>query len=287
VVAHRVLEAALIRHPADPEVLVLSSRVARLLSSYFLAIRRLEEAEVVLERTAPGNAELRGKISAELIELYFLRLRLRLDPERDAPAYGEADFLRRRFAETRQRFSTADIKVQDADIDFELGRSYVNAGQIDRAEPLFVRARGAAEPKAEASIELASLAAKRGDPRRAAQILRDGLDALRAHGSGNDTIGSVEGRARLERLLGDCYDAIGEKEPAAAAWRSALIGWERLMVEYLRRKNLTESAEAAVEIGRLTYALGRPAEALQKFDEAIEQDPDRDQSYIDVVAFLV
>jgi tetratricopeptide (TPR) repeat protein len=286
VVAFRVLEAGLVRHPANAEMLILSSRVSRLLSSYFLAIRRLEEVQVVLERTAP-NTELQGKISAELLELYFLRLRLRLDPERDAPAYGEADFLRRRFAETRQRFSGAEIKVQDTDIDFELARSYVNAGQIDRAEPLFLRARSAPEPRAEATIELANLASKRGDPRRAAQILRDGLDALRARGSGQDTIGSVEGRARIERLLGDCHDAIGEREPAAAAWRSALIGWERLMVEYLRRKNLTESAEAAIEIGRLTYALGRPAEALQKFDEAVEQDPDRDQSYIDLVAFLV
>jgi hypothetical protein len=36
-------------------------------------------------------------VSAELIELYFLRLRLRLDPERDAPAYAEADALKQRF----------------------------------------------------------------------------------------------------------------------------------------------------------------------------------------------
>ena len=59
------------------------------------------------------------------------------------------------------------------------------------------------------------------------------------------------------------------------------------MVEYLRRKSLSESAEATIEVGRLLYLLGRHAEALQKFDEAIEQDPDRDQSYIDAVAFLV
>ena len=69
---------------------MLSSRVARLLSSYFLAIRRLEEAQLVLEKT-PASAEPWAKVSAELIELYFLRLRLRLDPERDAPATREAD----------------------------------------------------------------------------------------------------------------------------------------------------------------------------------------------------
>ena len=56
---------------------------------------------------------------------------------------------------------------------------------------------------------------------------------------------------------------------------------------YLRRKNLGDAAEAAVEVGRLLYLLGRRSEGLQKFDEAIEADGDRDQTYIDVVAFLV
>ena len=287
VIALRVLEAGIARHPSNAEMLVLSSHVARLLSSYFLAIRRLEEAQAILERT-PAAAELNARVSAELIELYFLRLRLRLDPERDAPAYAEADALKQRFAETRQRFQSADMKVKAADIDFELARSYVNAGQIDRAEPLFLRAREEGEPTAEVTVELANLALKRGDPRRAAQIVREGLDSLRnAQSSTRDTIGSVEGRSRLERLLGDCTDAAGDHSGAEAAWRGSLIGWERLMIEHLRRKNLAESAEAAVEVGRLLYLLGRHTEGLQKFDEAIEADGDRDQSYIDTIAFLV
>jgi tetratricopeptide (TPR) repeat protein len=287
IIALRVLEAGIARRPNDAELLVLSSHVARLLSSYFLAIRRLEEAQLVLERT-PTAGDLAGRVSAELIELYFLRLRLRLDPERDTPAYAEADALKQRFAETRQRFKSTDMKIKPADIDFELARSYVNTGQIDRAEPLFLRAREQGEPTAEVTVELANLALKRGDPRRASQIAREGVDALRAaQNAARDTIGSVEGRARLERLLGDCTDAAGDHSGAEAAWRSALIGWERLMIEHLRRKNLGETAEAAVEVGRLLYLLGRHGEGLQKFDEAIEADGDRDQTYIDVIAFLV
>ena len=240
----------------------------------------------MLAKTAPSG-ELRGRISAELLELYFLRLRLRLDPERDTPAFAEADALRQRFAETKQRFSATEMKVRDADIDFEVARSYVNAGQIDRAEPLFLKARAGGEPIAEVTIELANLALKRGDPQRANQTVRDGLEALRGQTSAHDTIGSVEGRARLDRLLGDTYDTLGDRAAAAAAWRNALIGWERLMIEYLRRKSMTETAEAGVEVGRLLYLLGRTAEGLQKFDESIEADGDRDQTYIDVVAFLV
>jgi tetratricopeptide (TPR) repeat protein len=286
VVALRVLEAGLLRHPADADLLVLSGHVARLLSSYFLAILRLEQAEAVVAKN-PAQRDLQGRISAELIELGFVRLRLRLDPERDAPAYAEADDLRRRFVETKQRFSGTEMKVRDADIDFELARSYVNAGLIDRAEPLFLRARDEGEPTADVTIELANLAFKRGDPARAAQIVREGIDVLRGKGSSQDTIGSVAGRARLDRLLGDACDAASDRDGATAAWRGALIGWERLMIEHLRRKNIPESAEATVEVGRLLYLLGRHGEALQRFDDALEEDGDRDQSYIDIVAFLV
>jgi len=286
VVATRVLEAGLARYPSDPDLLILSAHVARILSSYFLAIRRLEEAGAVLERN-PASRELEGRVSSELLELYFLRLRLRLDPERDAPAFEEADALRRRFAETRQRFAGTDMKVRDADIDFEVARTYVNVGQIDRAEPLFLRAREEGEPTVEVTTELAGLALKRGNPRRATQILRDGLGALPAQDSKRETITLVEGRSRLERLLGDAYDVAGELQNAEVSWRSSLIGWERLMIEHLRRKNFSASAEATLEVGRLLYLLGRHAEALQKFDEALEQDPDRDQSYIDTIAFLV
>jgi tetratricopeptide (TPR) repeat protein len=286
VVALRVLEAGLLRHPADADLLILSGHVARLLSSYFLAILRLEQADAVLAGN-PAQRDLQGRISAELIELGFVRLRLRLDPERDAPAYAEADDLRRRFVETRQRFAGTEMKVRDADIDFELARSYVNAGLIDRAEPLFLRARDEGEPTAEVTIELANLALKRGDPARAGKIVREGIDVLRSKGTTQDTIGSVAGRARLDRLLGDTLDAGGDRDGSAAAWRGSLVGWERLMIEHLRRKNIPESAEATVEVGRLLYLLGRHGEALQRFDDAIEEDGDRDQSYIDIVAFLV
>jgi tetratricopeptide (TPR) repeat protein len=214
-------------------------------------------------------------------------LRLRLDPERDTPAYAEADDLKRRFEETKRRFAGTEMKVRDADIDFELARSYVNAGQIDRAEPLFVRARDEGEPTADVTVELANLALKRGDPARATRIVREGIDALRAKGASQDTIGSVEGRARLDRVLGDSFDAAGDRDGAEAAWRGALIGWERLMIEHLRRKNVAEAAESTVEVGKLLYVLGRRGEALQRFDDAIEADDDRDQSYIDIVAFLV
>ena len=287
--AFRVLEAGLDRAPVDVELLLLTAHVARAASSYFVAIRRLEEAAAVLEKT-PGSDDAQARVSAELMELYFLRLRLRLDPERDPPAFAEADVVRRQFARARQRFKTTQLKLRDADIDFEVGRSYVNTGQIERAEPAFLRARDEGEPTAEITTELSSLALKRGDPQRAAQILHEGLEAMRAQSMKDnqpDTIGSVEGHARLQRLLGDAYDVGGKREEADVAWRGSLVDWERLLIEHLRRKTVSSAAEAEIEVGRLLYLLGRHAEGMQKFEEALEQDGDRDQTYIDTVAFLV
>jgi tetratricopeptide (TPR) repeat protein len=287
--AFRVLSVGLDRAPGDVELLLLTAHVARAASSYFVAIRRLEEAAAVLEKT-PGSQESQARVSAELMELYFLRLRLRLDPERDPPAFAEADVVRHQFAQARERFKNTELKLRDADIDFEVGRSYVNTGQIDRAEPAFLRARDEGEPTAEITTELSNLALKRGDPGRATQILRDGLETMRAQAAKDnqqETIGSVEGHARLQRLLGDASDVAGKREEAEVAWRGALVDWERLLIEHLRRKNVSSAAEAEVEVGRLLYLLGRHAEALQRFDDALEQDGDRDQTYIDTVAFLV
>jgi tetratricopeptide (TPR) repeat protein len=198
--------------------------------------------------------------------------------------------VRRQFARARERFKNTQLKLRDADIDFEVGRSYVNTGQIERAEPAFLRARDEGEPTAEITTELSSLALKRGDPQRAAQILHEGLEAMRTQSIKDnqpDTIGSVEGHARLQRLLGDAYDVGGKREEADGAWRGSLVDWERLLIEHLRRKTVSSAAEAEIEVGRLLYLLGRHAEGMQKFEEALEQDGDRDQTYIDTVAFLV
>ena len=69
-------------------------------------------------------------------------------------------------------------------------------------------------------------------------------------------------RSRAARASNGC-SATAPTRPATtaraeAAWRSALIGWERLMIEHLRRKNLGESAEAAVEVGPPALPAGPP-----------------------------
>ncbi len=201
---------------------------------------------------------------------------------------GEAEALRKATAAERQRFADTKFNITDAEIDFELGRSLVNAGMVDRAEVLFTRAREQGPVTAGLITEQAKLALKRGDPRKATEILREGFDSLRARaGEQEPSVGMVIDLSRLQRLLGDAYDVSGDRDRASLAWRSALSGWEQLVFNHTRRRNLSAAAESAIEVGRLLYLLGRRQDGIQKFDDALELDPDREQSYIDTVAFLV
>jgi tetratricopeptide (TPR) repeat protein len=281
-----VLRKGLERYPNDTDMLVLASRVARFQLAPFLALRYLEDAQLVLEKRH-ASAEVLGDISGEQLELSFSRLRAHIDPDRIEPAAREAEALRQQFAENRRRFGDSHFKLRDADIDFELARGFVDAGLIDRAEPLFMRARREAESSVELTLQIGKLVSKRGDAGRAAQILREALDNEERNAPPEETVLFVESESKLARALGDAYEVQGRIEDARRAWKQAAHGWERLMVEQLRRKNLGASSEATFEVGRLYYLLGRHADGIQKFNEAIEQDESRDQTYIDTLAFLV
>jgi tetratricopeptide (TPR) repeat protein len=281
-----VLRKGLEKHPNDTNLLVLASRVARFQPAPFLALRYLEDAQVVLEKNK-ASAEVLGELAVEQMDLAFSRLRVHIDPDRIEPAAREAEALRQQFAEGRRRFGENRFKFKDADIDFELARGFVDAGLIERAEPLFMRARREAENSVELTLQIGKLLSKRGDQGRAAQILREALENHERNAPAEETIPFVEAQSKLARALGDTYEVAGRMDDARLAWKLAVRGWERLMVEQLRRKNLGPSSEATFEVGRLYYLLGRHADGIQKFSEAIEQNEGRDQTYIDTLAFLV
>jgi tetratricopeptide (TPR) repeat protein len=278
-VALAVLQAGLAAHPGHLETLVLASRVARVMAP-FLALRYLQEAQ------GSASGEEAAVMSAELLELSFLKLRTRIDPERIEPAQREAEALRSQTAAARKRFGDSPARISDADIDFELARGLVDAGQPDRAERLLQRAHES-DPNVEIALQLANLAVKRGEPQRAVAILREAIQRQQATAPAQETVGHVESLSKLARNLGNAHELAGEGEAARNAWKLAVRGWERLMVEHLRRKSLGASAEATVEVARLYYLLGRQQDGINKFNEAIEQNENRDQSYIDALAFLV
>jgi tetratricopeptide (TPR) repeat protein len=286
VAAAEVIRLGLERSPRNTELLILGSRVARFVPAPFLALRYLEDAQAVLEHSRT-SADVLAELAGERLELAMSRLRVHIDPDHIEPAAREAEVLRQQVADSRRRYGERQVKISDGDIDFELARGHLDAGLVDRAEPLLIRAQQDADATVEVALQLGRLALKRGDPARAAQILREALDSQQRSAPTDETIPFVEGQSKLARALGDAYEVGGRLEDARKVWRLAVRGWERLMIEHLRRKNLGASSEATYEVGRLYYLLGRHADGIQKFNEAIEQNESRDQTYIDTLAFLV
>jgi tetratricopeptide (TPR) repeat protein len=286
VAAFRVLEVALAERPADPELLVLASRVARFLPAHALALRLLEEALPARERAGAKREELID-LATEILDLSFAKLRRLLHPDRIEPAVREAEELHRRFAETRRRFGIDRLKLRDEDIDLELARGLVEAGLVDRAEALFERATRGGDIDAEVALQMGNLALKRGDFARATKVLADALERHRAEAPTPKTIPHVEAEGKLARALGTAHEMAGQIEAARTAWKLALRSWETLMVEHMRRRNAHDAAEATMEVARLQYMLGNQSEGLQKFLEGLEQSESRYESYIDAVSFLV
>ena len=284
--AAEILRGGINLFPGDAEMLLLASRVARFVPAPFLALRYLDETIAVLERQKAGADKI-AVLVAERMELALLRLKARIDPERMPPVLREAETLRSQLVQSRQRFASKPFKVSEADVDLVLARGLVDAGRLDEAEPLLLRAHREAADDYDVTLQIANLALKRGQPEQAAIILKKALDVRQRRASPEETVSFVEGQSRLAHALGAAYETNGNMDDARNAWRFAVRGWERLMIEQLRRKSLGSSAEATFEVGRLYYLLGRREDGLRKFDEAIEQDEARDQSYIDAIAFLV
>ena len=281
-----VLREGLAVYSGDPDLLLLASRVARMISAPLLSLRYLDEA-VSASSSHKADPDLLADLAAERMELAFLRLKMHMDPDRIAQSEREADRLRVQFAEARGRYGAAHFKLDDADIDYVLAGSMVDAGQIDKATPLLSRARRSGDGSVDVTRQLANLSIKRGEPQKAIALLRQALDSRERNAPAEDTIPYVEGQAKLSFVLGNAYEIAANPEDARKAWSVSARGWERLMLEQIRRKNLSYSAEATFEVGRLYYLLGRREDGLRKFDEAIAQDEDRDQSYLDSIAFLV
>jgi hypothetical protein len=281
-----VLQQGLMTYPDNAELLILASRVARMLTLPLLSLRYLDEAAATLA-TDKTRTDALADITAERLELGFLRFKMHIDPDQITKAEREADHFRKQFAEARRRFASVHFKLNDTDIDYVLAGGMVDAGQIDKAAPLLERARRSSDFSVDVTRQLASLAIKRGEAQQAITLLQQAIDVRERNAPVEDTIPYVEGQAKLFYLLGNAHDLMANQEGAHGAWNASARAWERLMLEQIRRKNMAAAAEATFEIGRLFYLLGRRDEGLHKFDEAILHDEERDQSYLDAIAFLV
>jgi hypothetical protein len=221
--AGEILRRGLLAFPHDIDMMVLASRVARLSQEPFLALRYLDEALSVCKQLNLASDKM-ADISAERMELAFLRLRTRIDPDRMQVAQREAESLRSRLAQDIKSYGASRFKLKEADIDLLIARGLVDAGSLDQAEPLLSRAQSQGSDDYEVTLQIASLAQKRGHPERAAQLLRASIDARQANAPAEETVGFVEGQSRLSYALGSAYEVMGAADEARKAWRAALRG---------------------------------------------------------------
>ncbi|MDX2021648.1 MAG: hypothetical protein SF187_15505 [Deltaproteobacteria bacterium] len=284
--AFRVLELGLRFHPQSVELLVLQSRVSRLVGSPLLALELLEEAEPLMRTQNAAKEDLEG-LAKETVELQFALFRARMDPEDVRPALKNAEALRGRMAQARQQFGQSAEWLSDKPVELELARNFVDAGLTAKAEPILAKATQ--EPNAEVDTTLAfgNLLLKKGNAADAVRVLHEGLERHQPEDPPQETIGYVESHSKLARALGQALDVAGRDGDAQKAYRTALLGWDRLMIDHMRNRRRGPAAEATVEVARLYYLMGRREEALQKFSEAVEVDESRDQTYSDALAFLV
>jgi tetratricopeptide (TPR) repeat protein len=286
VAAAEILRGGIVLFPGDAEMLLLASRVARFAPAPLLALRLLDEALAVLERQN-ASADKMADLLSERMELALLHVKSRIDPDHLQPVLREAETLRSQLAKSQKRYGSKNFKLSEADVDLAVAKGLVDAGRLDDAEPMFLRAQRENPGDVEVTLQIANLALKRGSSEQAALLLRKAIDSRQHEAPAEETVSFVEGQSRLAYALGVAYEVNGNRDDARNAWRFAVRGWERLMIEQLRRKSLGASAGATFEVGRLYYLLGRRDDGLRKFDESIEQDESRDQSYIDAIAFLV
>ena len=284
--AFRVLELGLRFHPQTIELLVLQSRVARLVNSPLLALELLEEAEPLMRKQSASKRDQEG-LAKETVELQFALFRVRMDPEDVRPAQKHAQGLRSRMAQARQQFGDKVEWLSDKPVELELARNYMDAGMTAKAEPILSQATQDANVEVETTLQLGNLFLKKGNAAEAVRVLHEGLERHQPEEPPQETIGYVESHSKLARALGQALELAGRDGDAQKAYRTALLGWDRLMIDHLRNRRRGPRAEATMEVARLYYLMGRREEGLQKFSEAVQADETRDQTYSDALAFLV
>ena len=284
--AFRVLELGLRFYPNIVDLLVLQSRVARLVNSPLLSLELLEEAEPLMRQQRASKEDQEG-LAKETVELQFALFRVRMDPEDIRPAQKHATELRARMAQARHQFGDNVDWLSDRPVELELARNYVDAGMAAKAEPILAQATQQANVEVETTLQLGNLLLKKGNAADSVRVLHEGLERHQPQQPPEETIGYVESHSKLARALGQALEVAGRDGDAQKAYRTALLGWDRLMIDHMRNRRRGPAAEATLEVGRLYYLMGRRPEALQKFSEAIEVDETRDQTYSDSLAFLV
>lgn len=269
-----VCTAGLAVRPRDPMLLACAAEHAAADGRILLAMRLLEQDFADGAEDADAAGELAALYRDRIGQLGFAG---RLRAARDARVRldGFIDGI-------KGRVPTSLLLGWTRDGDVVLARALVSQGHIDEATDILedVAARS---PTVEALEALATIEADRGHHAEARRALEQAI-ALGGDGIGDELI-----RGRLHRLAGEAARKGGDDTAAARHYVAALSIWATLTGDETARIELPPAVNGLrlVESGRALWAIGAPAKAIDVLNAALTVDADGEDTYIQVVAFLL
>jgi tetratricopeptide (TPR) repeat protein len=268
-VALSICQMALSHYPPSADLYLCIGRLAHSLKKIHLAMISLERA-VELKPDEKSYAEM-------LAQIYQQRLFMVIAADRLDQARQELSRIELFYAHTKKHFKTP-LETSLSGIYYAIGHGYYNAGIVEQAMAAFKKAIATNSDSPEAFFQLATIQFKQNQSAQALSYLKQAeqvpMDSpgVRAYWQG-----------QIEELRGQILLQAGQTKAGQAAHSRALEAWREF-----RSMEITSEAraESFIHEARSLYGLGKRGKAMDALDFAIDAQPDRKETYADVIAWL-
>jgi tetratricopeptide (TPR) repeat protein len=269
-VALRVCRAAQQRFAPHAKLFACVGELAAQLKHNYLAMINLEKAVAL----APDDRTF----AERLARAYQQRLKNMIWDEQLDQAGRELTRIERFYRRTEKRFGKPLLPPLSR-VHLAIGHGFYNAGRVDEAASAFKRSIDAkAASSALALIQLGLIYVKKGQPQAAFKYL------AAAERVPMPSVGArLYWQGRIEGLRARAYQLANKAAEMRRANGRAVEAWKQFQTLEIQAEG---RAEAYIHEARSLYALGRRAEAMNALDRAIDVQPDRKETYADVIALL-
>jgi tetratricopeptide (TPR) repeat protein len=267
-IALRICRASRERFHDRAETYGCTGRLAAALDLNYTAMVNLERAT----QLAPGKRSY-----AELLaRSYQQRLKSMIWDEKIGQAQKELSRIATFYREAEKRFNRP-LTPPLSKVHIAMGHGLYNAGRVDEAAAAFQRSISA-DPTSSAYVQLATIYHKRNEPVRALKYLKLAEEVPMSSAGLR-----IYWQARIEGLRAQSLRLSGKTEQSLSVHHRAIRAWRQFQTIDLVPEH---RAEAFVHEARSLYAVGQRAAALSALDRAIDTQPDRKETYADVIAML-
>ncbi len=257
------------RFPQSAEAWFAAAETAADLGSVPLATWMFEKGLSL----SPANRQA----TESLASLYERHVSMFAQSDRLHAAQRALEHFEKFFAASARRWKQP-IEPDLADVYATMGRGLLSQGEIERARAMLSRSVEL-RPTLPALDSLGTLELKLDNFQAAIPYFREALELP------SQDLGFQFNRNKVLRSMGEAHEGAGDAPAARRYYQEAMRAWNDLaMKAELKNPYL---AEALVESAKLEWRLGRRSEALARFDDAIDLDPDGASTHADVVSFLV